>query len=398
MNNTFFTVQIPRCAGPVRSAIIGHELFLREQLKGLLMKKYFAAILIAFSMLPACVSAAVKLDVGVPAPTLKPLKWIKGQPVNKFEAGKIYVINFWATWCAPFKTSIPEIAVLARQYTGKVVFAGVDVQDLIGVASQEEYVQKISQFVNEMGDKMDYSIALDDVNGTLNNTWILASDAKGIPATFIIGKDGKIAAICHPNELGTVLPQVVAGKFDPKAYAAEKAKQLADEKKFEDAFNGVTDLCTKGKFKEAAAEMDKVLAANPDYESRVALFKFDILRRTDGPGAYAYAIKAASGVIKNDSSALAAIAATIIGPGIKSPDLDTALMLAEKAAQLTNRTDPAIMDTLGSIYFRKNNLDKAIEAQEIAVKNIESDLNMPDRFKQPILDHLAEYKKKKEGK
>lgn len=362
------------------------------------MKKLFAAILIAFSVFSTCAFAAVKLDVGIAAPPLKAMKWIKGQPVNKFEAGKVYVVDFWATWCIPCKTSIPQIAELAKQYKGKAAFIGIDVQDLMGVTSRDEYIEKITKFVNEMGDKMNYSVALDDVNGVLNNTWIMSSDAKGIPASFIIGKDGKIAAICHPNELGTVLPQVLQGKFDPKAFAAEKVKHLADEKKFENSFTLVTDLCTKGKFNEAAAEMDKVLAANPGYESRVALFKFDILRRIDEPAAYAYAIKAASGIIKNDSSALAAIAATIIGPDIKTPDMDTALMLAEKAAELTNRSNAAIMDTLGSVYFRKNNLDKAIEAQEIAVKNVDSDPNMPENFRQMINDHLAEYKKKKEDK
>lgn len=39
------------------------------------------------------------LKPGDPAPALKIDKWVKGQPVEAFEKGKVYVVEFWATWC-----------------------------------------------------------------------------------------------------------------------------------------------------------------------------------------------------------------------------------------------------------------------------------------------------------
>ena len=57
----------------------------------------------------------------------------------------------------------------------------------------------VKPFVDQMGDKMDYSIALDNVpaggnpnEGSMAKTWMKAAEENGIPAAFVI-RDGKIA-------------------------------------------------------------------------------------------------------------------------------------------------------------------------------------------------------------
>src|SRR6516162_2989539 len=43
----------------------------------------------------------VGLDVGDPAPKLAVKEFVKGEAVDKFAKGNIYVVEFWATWCGP---------------------------------------------------------------------------------------------------------------------------------------------------------------------------------------------------------------------------------------------------------------------------------------------------------
>jgi hypothetical protein len=61
-------------------------------------------MLLATAML--CASAAwaqnqppaQTLHIGDPAPAIKNVKWFKGTPVTQLQKGKVYVIEFWASW------------------------------------------------------------------------------------------------------------------------------------------------------------------------------------------------------------------------------------------------------------------------------------------------------------
>jgi thiol-disulfide isomerase/thioredoxin len=77
---------------------------------------------------------------------LPDLKWVdhNGTTYTKAElAGKVVVVNFWATWCKPCEHEIPAFARVANRYADKVVILGVmidnpDDQTLLTYMSDHE--------------------------------------------------------------------------------------------------------------------------------------------------------------------------------------------------------------------------------------------------------------------
>ena len=78
----------------------------------------------------------------------------------------------------------------------------------------------MAKFVEKRGDKLGYTIAYADDRETYD-AYMKASGQGGIPCSFVIGKDGKIAFIGHPLFLDEVLPKVLDGTWDAVKGTAE---------------------------------------------------------------------------------------------------------------------------------------------------------------------------------
>src|SRR5207237_651391 len=117
--------------------------------------------------------------------------------------GKIYVVEFWATWCPPCRASIPHLSELNKRFKDKgVVFIGVT----------DEEPTKVKPFVQNMGEKMNYTVAIDDSKQT---GAAYAWGIRGIPSAFVIDRKGKAVWYGHPLiGLEQVIDQVLAGKSD----------------------------------------------------------------------------------------------------------------------------------------------------------------------------------------
>lgn len=144
-------------------------------------------------------SQSRKLEVGSKAPDFYPSKWIKGDPVKKFEEGKVYVVEFWATWCPPCRESIPHLTELQKKYKDSAVIIGMASSERVGQSGKDERFAKVQKFVRDQGDKMNYRVAF-ETDRRVSNAWLGAADVNFIPCAFVVGGDGKIAWFGNPLE------------------------------------------------------------------------------------------------------------------------------------------------------------------------------------------------------
>jgi len=160
--------------------------------------------------------------LGQEAPPLSISAWIKGKPVDLAAAkgNQVVVVEFWATWCGPCRTSIPHLTELQKKFKDQVVFVGVS----------DETAAKVKPFVEKLGEQMDYVVALDDQRKT-SAGYMGAFGISGIPHAFIVDKAGRLVWHGHPmDDMGTVLTEVVDGKFDlAKAKKRDDGRQKLEE-------------------------------------------------------------------------------------------------------------------------------------------------------------------------
>jgi tetratricopeptide (TPR) repeat protein len=113
---------------------------------------------------------------------------------------------------------------------------------------------------------------------------------------------------------------------------------------------------------------DKQATCDEKFLSLYYQFKIQAEQKHDGVKASALA-KKVSETMCGCQTTLNYLAWTILDtPDLQNRDLDLALDLAKKAAQICKSEDCQILDTLARAYFEKGDLDKAIEVQTMAVE------------------------------
>lgn len=143
------------------------------------------------------------------APPIKVESWVRGQPLTSLQPGKVYIVEFWATWCMPCKATMPHLIKLQDKYED----SGLHV---VGVAAHErdrtadEARAKLDAWLTKNFPNLNYRIAFDHI-GEMKKLWIDRSCSCRIPTSFVVDRDGYIAFVGPPMQLDDVLPQVLNG-------------------------------------------------------------------------------------------------------------------------------------------------------------------------------------------
>jgi thiol-disulfide isomerase/thioredoxin len=195
------------------------------------------AAVLAFG-LPGTVTAD-PLAIGSPAPPLLVETWVKGDPVNGIEKGKVYVIEFWGTACAPCIKCMPHLTEVQRKHP-----------DVIFVALSDEPERDIRDFVAKHDKDMGFRVAHDG-KARMWKAWMKAADLQGIPTAFIVDGAGRVAWFGQAAKLDEPLRQILAGTFDPqldvfrlRLQAAEKKQKRVENDRL-DRYNAVVAVVEK---------------------------------------------------------------------------------------------------------------------------------------------------------
>ncbi|PRP76507.1 redoxin domain-containing protein [Planoprotostelium fungivorum] len=139
------------------------------------------------------------------------VKFVKGQHVDfsdlMSKKQSVFVFEFWATWCGPCRQTVGHLTQLQKQYESQNVI-------FVGISDEDETTVK--RFVDQMGSKMDYRVAIDR-NRKMNENYMQSFNVRGIPHAFIVDKEGKIAWHGHPGEgsFGVEIQKAVNARAKP---------------------------------------------------------------------------------------------------------------------------------------------------------------------------------------
>ncbi len=221
------------------------------------MKKFLKARLLAGCLLVSTLSyAQISLSIGDSVPAFKYSKWIQGQPVKKYEKDRLYVVEFWATWCGPCIAAMPHLSELSEKYKKSATFIGVNIWEKTGDEPYESSLPKVAKFVKNQGEKLTYNVAVDNNDLHMGNNWMKAAGQLGIPSTFMI-KNQKIIWIGHPIALDSILPLVISGQYDMENYKKgfdSKTEKLARMMETYKSFIEPAQAAIKAKEYEKAIE------------------------------------------------------------------------------------------------------------------------------------------------
>ncbi len=126
------------------------------------------------------------------------LKDIKGRALRLSDyKGKVVLLNFWATWCAPCRAEMPDLVKWQREYRKHGL-------QIIGITYPPEELAEVRKFTKSI--KVNYPIALGK-----EQTKAIFDKGETLPITVLIDKKGVVREVIQ----GIIFPEEFEQKVKP---------------------------------------------------------------------------------------------------------------------------------------------------------------------------------------
>jgi thiol-disulfide isomerase/thioredoxin len=325
--------------------------------------------LIVLSIFVPCMAAASEdvapIVVGDQAPTIVDVRWVRGEEIEEWSAGHVYVIDFWATWCPPCIEGLQKLQALEDRLAPQDVhFIAVAVWPMPNSKPPEEVLARFPE--------LSYSLAIDRDDATAD-ALLTASRSSGLPTTMIVDRRGRVAWVGPPDDgFDRSLEAIVSGSYDiDAARRADIVRHRAE------VFIGQAAKAERsGDFPSAIELIDEAIAVDPNRFSVYRGWQYEIalLRLEDPQMAGQVADNLLESPQGRDPYPLSILATRIVNNYDQTPDdhrdLDLALHCARIA--VSANPDPGFEDLalLAEVYALRGDYEAALTVQQMAMSGV----------------------------
>ncbi|MFO0833389.1 MAG: hypothetical protein U0638_00350 [Phycisphaerales bacterium] len=311
---------------------------------------------------------STRLLPGSRAPSLPELTLIRGDRVAEYPAGMITLVEFWATWCPNCRERAYKVGELQRAHPGKVREIAIVVPDRFG--SSEAGARELARLANA-GDNAG-SIGW-DAKGESRSTWLTPGRRTTVPSVFVVGGDGQIAWIGHPADASDVISKMLAGEWDIEDSAREYTQPFRNAEWRDEASQRFLQASRMGQWDAMLMALDDLDLYDPGIAGGTAATWIQRSLGDRRESAVKLALIAEKAVWDQDPHLLNDIAWFLLIAAEPSDDENaSALRMARRASELSNREDGLIEDTLALAVYRSGDRDEAIRIQERSIRLVEN--------------------------
>jgi len=140
------------------------------------------------------------------------LRAVTGAPIKLSSyAGKVLVVNLWATWCGPCRMEIPELVQLYKEFRSQ----GLEVVGL-STENPEASAEGVKRFIQDYDVNYRIGWATADVAITL------MQGREAIPQSFVISRSGRVVKRFvgfNPTETAPLMKQAIQEALNEKVAA-----------------------------------------------------------------------------------------------------------------------------------------------------------------------------------